>query len=143
MPGVGIEDDVAAGWLTSVLEGDSQLAGLAPGGVWDGPANEGTLMPFIRFDMQTARVVRGIGTIEIEVNSLWLVRAVCEGTTYLPLAPVVRRIHSLLHGVAVQTVSDGTIHVCVREDPFRQPSIEGGRQTRHLGAIYRIFVQGS
>lgn len=142
---VGAEDMIVAGWLTSVLGGDATLQGLlGTQGVWDGPAPDNALYPLLRIDAQSpGYMVRGVGAVEVMADSLWLIRGIYEGTSYLPLKPIAERVHSLLHGAVAQVVTDGTIEAVARESIFRQRVSDAGKEFRHLGGIYRIYVQGS
>jgi hypothetical protein len=138
----GVEDMGVARWLTSTLGGDTTLMTATPGGLWDGAAIEGTPYPIVRFDPQSPGiVVRGVGPIEIMVNSLWLIRAVTVGPEFGPIIPIASRLHALIQGATGLTLPEGTLVSCVREQPFRLESVQGGREFRHLGGIYRIFIQ--
>jgi hypothetical protein len=142
----GDEELIAAAWMTGCLESDSALMGaLGSTRVWDGPAPDGTVYPILRIDSMSpgAQIVRGVGTVEVMTNQLWLVRAVDQGATFARLQIPVQRIQALLHGVTGLTVTGGTIEACVRENAFRQQIVDGGREFRHLGSIFRILVQGS
>lgn len=138
----GAEELVAQQWIKETLLADGALTTAAPGGAWDGPANEASVMPIIRVDSQGPGVVlrTGAGTAEVWVNGLWIIAGVCEGTSYTPIKTVAERIHADLHGVTGLTVTGGIIHACVREESFHMEAVIGGRQFRHLGGIYRIYV---
>jgi len=141
--GIGIEQQVAGDWLYDTLSGDSIIAAEAVGGVWDGPATSTTPYPILRFDLQSALTVRGNSFFEIMQNMIWLVRMVGAGGSYVPLEPGAQQIQSLLHGVSAVPVTDGIIESSAREQTFRQSRVDGGREFRHLGGLYRIYVQGS
>jgi hypothetical protein len=142
---IGDEDLIIAQWLTTTLEADNTLmSALGSQRVWDGPAPDGAMYPLLRVDaLQNGNVVRGVGTIEMMLWSTWLIRAVDEGTTFSRLQVPAQRIQADLHGVTALTVPGGTIEACVRENAYRQQVIHGGREFRHLGAIFRIEVQGA
>ena len=143
MTGVGTEQQVAGDWIYDTLSTDPVIAAAAPGGVWDGPAKDGTPYPIVRFDLQSALSVRGNSFFEIMQNMIWLVRMVDVGGSYVPLEQGAQQIQSLLHGVAAVTVTDGIIESSAREQTFRQSRVDGGREFRHLGGLYRIYVQGA
>lgn len=143
MTGIGIEQQVAADWLFDTLSADSVIAAAAVGGVWDGPAKDETPYPILRFDLQSALTVRGNSFFEIMQNMLWLVRMVGVGGSYVPLEQAAQQIQSLLHGVSAVPVSGGMIESSAREQTFRQSRVDGGREFRHLGGLYRIYVQGA
>lgn len=143
MSGIGIEDDVAAKWIRDLLHADSALMAAAPGGIFDGPAQGNAPYPLCEILMQSSVGVIGVGGVEVMQNQLWIVRGVTEGTSYVPLAVIAQRSHALLHGARTVVVSNGTIESCTRVQQLRQQSVQGGRQLRYLGGVYRIYVQGS
>lgn len=145
MSGVGSEGLVASQWIKDTLTSDVTLMDAAPGGFWDGPAYEATAYPILRAGAQSPGVVlrTGAGTAEVWSNMLWLVRGITDGSSYEPLDTIAQHIHADLHGVTGLAVPGGMIHACVREESFQQESINGGRQFRSLGGIYRIYVSGT
>ncbi len=131
----------AESWLYSKLHGDATLLALVPGGVytWPVPANIGGA--FVLYQMQAANDIRGVGPARIGVNGLWLVRAVAETNSFGGnLLAAADRIDVLLQA-ASGTVTAGVIWACVREAPFQLVETKDGRQWRHLGGQYRIWVQ--
>lgn len=145
MSGVGSEGLVASQWINEALAADDVLMAAAPGGFWDGPAYEATEYPIIRAGVQSPGVVlrTGAGIAEVWSNMLWLIRGITEGSSYESLDTIAQRIHADLHGVTGLAVTGGMIQACVREESFQQESINGGRQFRSLGGIYRIYVSGN
>lgn len=140
---VGDEVEIGAAWLDTVLTGDTELASANPGGVWDGPAKPGTPYPLTKIELMSAITVRGVSFTEIMVNSLWLVTSVFDGASYAPLRAGAVRIQSLLHGKANIAVTGGMIVTAAREQPFRQEAVQGGKQFKHYGGLYRIYIQGT
>lgn len=147
MSGLGVENLLAEKWIKDTFDADSAPGGLvqaATGGIWDGPARDGTKYPIVRYDPQSPGVeARGVSTTTIWLDSLWLIRGVVDGTSYEPLRTIASRIYALLHGSHDIAVTDGMIMWCVREQAFQQEIVEAGREYRHLGGIYRIVVQGT
>lgn len=141
MSDTGLETPTVAQWIHDTLTPDTAWAAASPGGLWDGPAAHDTEYPFTRFGLQSGIDVRGISTVTIMQDDLWLIRGICPGQDYTPLHAIAARIHVLLHGVLQQAVPGGMIVSCMREQAFRLESTQGGREFRHLGGIYRINVQ--
>lgn len=143
----GTEVQATATWLTGVFNADTGptgIVGLAPGGVWDGAATEGTEYPILRFDTQSdGVVVRGNSFTEIWLSTLWLIRGVTNDANFDALTPIAARIQALVHGVTSQAVPGGMIVECMREQAFRLETLQGGKEFRHLGGIYRINVQAT
>jgi hypothetical protein len=137
----GTEVLTAQAWIDDLLEGDTALMADATGGVWDGPADTGTPYPIVRYESLSTRIVgTATGGGEVMLNSLWLVRGVIDGNSYAPLLGIAERIQALLAGSETTVTSLGTIESCVREEAFQQAEETGGKQYRHLGGIYRVYV---
>ena len=133
----------ADSWLYGVLAGDTQLMTLATGGVYGHNNPIRPTFPYILFQLQAAAAdVMGVGPARIMTPLLYLVRGINEGNTFGGnLKSIADRIDALLqanHG----TVTGGVVVGCVRERPFVLPEVAGdGRQFRHMGGLYRIWVQ--
>lgn len=135
------ETVTAETWLYTKLHGDSTLLASVPGGVhtWPAPANASGA--YVLYQMQSGVDIRGVGPTRIGVSGLWLVRVVAETQSYTGnLLTAANRIDVLLHA-ASGTATGGTVWACVREQPFQLPETKDGRQWRHLGGIYRLWVQ--
>lgn len=128
-------------WLYTKLHGDSTLLALCTGGVFTWPVPATYSQPYVLYQMQSGMDIRGNGPTRIGVNGLWLVRAVFEALTYTGnLLSAANRIDVLLHA-ASGTATGGVVWACVREQPFQLVEVADGRQFRHLGGLYRLWVQ--
>ena len=126
-------------WLYSKLN-EATLKGYATGGIFTWPAPTEYSQPYVLFQMQSGRDIRGNGPTIIGVNGLWLVRAIFEQASWGGnLKAAADRINTLLHA-ASGTATGGTIWACVRTEPFQLVEVVAGRQFRHLGGIYRLWV---
>lgn len=139
----GTEDLVAEKWLRDTLGADTQITDAAPGGLWDGPARDGTRYPIVRWDLQSAVEMGTHNGETVWLNMLWLIRGVADGASMVPLQQIANRIYENLHGSKEITVDGGIIRWCLREQGFNQKTVEAGREKRYLGGIYRIVVQAS
>lgn len=105
-------------------------------------APEGTIYPFIIYQCQSPpRDVRGVGVSRVMVDTLYIVKAVAQASSYAPLAPVAKVIDAAMTSAAGSAVADGAIFASVREEGFHMVEIEAGKQYRHLGGQYRIQAQ--
>lgn len=105
-------------------------------------APEGTPYPFVIYQCQSPpRDVRGVGVVRVMVDTLYIVKAVAQVTSYQPLAPVARVIDAAMTSATGSPVVDGMVLASVREEGFNLLEIEGGTQYRHLGGQYRIHAQ--
>ena len=131
----------AEAWLYGKLHGDATLLALVPGGVYTWPVPTTISGAFALYQMQAANDIRGNGPTRIGVNGLWLVRAVAETQSFGGnLLAAANRIDVLLQA-ASGTATGGVVWACVREEPFQLVETRDGRQWRHLGGQYRIWVQ--
>lgn len=131
----------AESWLYSKLHGDATLLALVPGGVYTWPVPANISGAFVLYQMQSGMDIRGNGPGRIGVNGLWLVRAVFEALSFGGnLQTAANRIDTLLQA-ASGTATGGVVWACVREEPFQLVEVADGRQFRHLGGTYRIWVQ--
>ena len=138
------ETFVADSWLYAVLSGDAQLVALATGGIYGhSNPNKTPTFPFVLFGLQGAGMdVRGVGPARVMAPMVYLVRGISEGNSFGGnLKSIADRIDALLQA-ASGSAAGGLVLVCVREQPFVLPETgPDGRQYRHLGGIYRLFVQ--
>ena len=133
----------ADSWLYGVLTGDAALMALATGGVYGHNNPARPTFPYVLFQLQAPGAdVMGVGTARVMTPLVYLVRGIAEGGSFGGnLKNIADRIDALLqaqHGAA----AGGVVVGCVRERPFALPEVASdGRQFRHLGGIYRIWVQ--
>ena len=131
----------AEAWLYSKLHGDATLLGYCPGGVHTWPVPTTVTTAFVLYQMQSGVDIRGVGPTRIGVNGLWLVRAVAEAKSFGgSLLSAADRIDALLQA-ASGSVTAGVVWACEREAPVQLVETRDGRQWRHLGGQYRLWVQ--
>ena len=100
-------------------------------------------LPYIVWQCQSPpRDVRGVGTFRVMVDTLYVVKAVSQGTSYAPLAPVAAAIDRALTNPVGDSVEDGLVLTSVRNDQFSMREVAEGTEFRHLGGEYRIQAQG-
>lgn len=121
-----------AQWAYTRLSGDATLAGLAPGGVHENVAPEGTAEPFVVFSLVTNRDVNAVGQTRALVNADWDVKVVGQGASYAPLVAAADRIDALLHDV-----QGGVVISSHRVATIRYVEPSDGTTYRHLGGTYR------
>ncbi|MBP8291937.1 MAG: hypothetical protein KAX65_04140 [Caldilineaceae bacterium] len=128
-------------WLYTKLHGDATLLALVPGGVYTWPVPATYSGQYVLYQMQSGVDIRGVGPSRLGVNGLWLVRVVAEALSFGGnLQTAANRLDVLLQA-ASGTATGGTVWSCVREQPFQLVELANGRQFRHLGGIYRLWVQ--
>jgi len=134
------ELDAIDRWLLAVLSGDGTLTGLVSTRIYDTLAPQGATMPYVVYQNQAGHDVRGVGPSRIMADVLYVVKAVCEGTSFTPVRAIADRIDTLLQGASGSNV-DGTVLACVRESPFSMIETTDGKQYRWRGGVYRLWAQ--
>lgn len=106
-------------------------------------APKGTPYPFIIYQCQDApRVIRGVGTFAVMVDTLYVVKAVSQVDSYAPLAPIARVIDAAMTSSTGSAVEDGFVLTSVRDRQFALVEVDQGTQFRHFGGEYSIQAQG-
>lgn len=146
---LGAEQAMVTKWVIDRLKGapytasfEAVVAGLGTR-IYEDLAPEGTTYPFIVVQCQSPpRDIRGVGETRVMVDTLFLVKAVSQGTSYDPLTPIVKVIDTAMTSPQGGTVgADGLVFTSIREDQFSLTTVEAGTQFRHLGGEYRIQAQ--
>lgn len=128
-------------WLYGVLSSDGALLALVGTRVYADLAPDGTQLPVVIYQMQSARDRMMVGSTRIWSDQLYLVRGIAETPAYGgDLLTIADRIDVVLHAASGSTV-EGTVFECVREREFRMVETINGRQYRHLGGVYRILTR--
>jgi hypothetical protein len=134
----------AAEWLQAVLSADSALDAAAPAGVWSQPAPDDQAGVWVTHQLQSDTTVRTATNAIIWSNMMWLVRAWVEGRSYTPLKAAAARIQTVLdatRSTPVASPNGGLVYCAYREEGWMAPEVDGGREFRSLGGIYRIELQ--
>lgn len=136
---------VALQWLYSTLNGDTTLAGYAPGGVWRGEAPPATVTPFVTMIYQPSsshdEVVFGGGRAFSDLH--FDVLAVGPAKVTAALANAASRIDTLLTVGAQTNITGGVLLACFRSSPMEgDPLIDGEVQT-NMGGTYRLMLKAS
>lgn len=135
-----IETLRAEQWLYTVLSGDTTLSSLVGGRIYSYLAPQDAVLPFVVYSHQAGHDVRGVGPTRIMTSLVYQVKAVGQGGSFQPLKAIADRLDVLLQG-ASGSVVDGTVLMCVREQPVEYVEVENGVQYRHLGGLWRIIAQ--
>ena len=99
--------------------------------------------PFIIIQCQSPpRAIRGVGVSTVMVDTLYVVKAVAQVDSYGPLAPVASVIKRALTTPTGGLVADGNVFTSIHEEQFALVEIDGGKQYRHFGGLFKIQAQG-
>lgn len=125
-------------WLQSTLGGDATLSGLVNGAFVSTLAPVGNLdLPCVSWSMFSSRDITAVGGDLIDTDSIYLVKAIVMGASWVTAAPIANRIHTLINRATVSFSPTSSL-TCVRERVHQRPEEVGGQQYRHLGGMYRI-----
>lgn len=128
-------------WIVARLKNDATLMGLVTN-VYQWPVPPEATLPYVLFQEQTPVDIRPTGKYRIGVRAQYLIRVVAEATGWGgALEQAAERLDALLDAQAGPAPDGGHVWACVREYPFRlvEPTERG--QYRHLGGLYRLYVQ--
>lgn len=145
----GLELTTVDEWIYSTLAGDNTLVGyLGDGG--SSPGGPGVFMDTIRDDTTYPYV---IGNLMISMDTLtssgdslivvadYTIKGVDRAVNYDVLAHMHQRMFQLLHNQS-GTTADGRVLKCLRQRQVKYSRINETIQYRHLGGIYRFWVEG-
>lgn len=132
-------------WLYSVLSGDATLAAAVGTRIYFESVPQNTAAPYIFITTRPMPDIRGAGGNIIASQFEYVVRAVDEtppGGLTTALVNVAAQLHQVLHGSSGSN-ADGAVFAIVRDAPFSLPEVDRAtnRPWRHLGGIYRMWVQ--
>jgi len=127
-------------WLYTVLSGDPTLKSLVGQRIYGYVAPEDAALPYVVYSHQAGHDVQGVGPARIMANLIYQVKAIGSGSSFVPLRAIADRIDALLQGASGGAV-DGRVLMCIREQPIEYVEIDDGIQYRHVGGIYRLWVQ--
>lgn len=130
--------------IYKTLLGDATINSYIGNRIFEYQHPSGADYPCIVFNNQTPpRDIRGVGSATIMTDTLYVIKVIGETTSYLPIQPISKKIHSLFNGMqATNTGLDqnGTVIGMVREEVIKYPEVDAGKHYRHLGGLYRVFT---
>lgn len=129
--------------MQGVLSGDSTLNTAVSGRIYSEEAPQGAAVPMVTFaHLGGSTRVRTMSRHML--TSLYLVRAITEGSSFDAIAPMADRIDAVLTVPDGGTVVDGVRITKVRIDqPHQRKDANNGKPVVYLGAIYRVDFQPS
>jgi len=136
------EDDLVSRWLNAMLISDVTLAGLTPGGIFEGGAGDATPTPYVYYGMASAVDLMVVGAIRVWTNMLWDVTAVAQTTDPRVMRPISDRIDDLLHRASGSTV-EGVILSATRQAMIRRgpERAENGKLYLYRTQEFRVMAQ--
>jgi hypothetical protein len=145
----------ALSWITSTLNNDATIRGLASfdatnGIVWDGSAPRNTLRPF--FIVQVMPGGQNIRTANerkrFAAGLIVLLKAVGEARQFATLDTMAAQADFLLspkpdgnNQFPIQLASGAWILSCVQTANYEQPYIQAGKQYADLGGLWAVRVK--
>lgn len=140
---LGAEVSIVDAWVAARLAATVAVTNLVSTRIYNSFAPLDAEYPFIIFQQQTLRDVRGVGSDRIMVDTLYVVKGISQGTDFAQLGTLAAAIDSALNVPPGGAVTGGHVMASVREEPFALTEVEDGKQFRHMGGIYRIYAQAT
>jgi hypothetical protein len=136
-----LEPNIAEKWLYQQLTADSTLAALGVFSVTVPTRNDYPAVVFVARPEQGGGDVNVINGEIVMARLMYIVRASTAGMSYGPISQAAALIHKQLH-LKSGNVTGGKVLACTRVHPFSYAEEEeGGDHYRHMGGVYRLFVQ--
>lgn len=133
-------------FLVTRLKNDATLTSLAPGGVWDSMAPQGTTTPFIVVAFQAGTDTTTMNGIRLISLPLYQIKAVGPGNTATAVAAAAAQADAALggkDGLKNITTSDGFIAACYREQPLIYNELVNGAPWTNIGGLERLEIEVS
>lgn len=125
-------------WLRATLNTAPAVSG---GRIFPDVAPQGAEPPYTVFQYQGGGDLMESGAARVWSSLLFLVRVIDKTNTIgAALRTAADEIDARLHDKS-GTTADGRVVSCVRTEPFQLAEVDQGVQYRHLGGIYRLYVQ--
>lgn len=147
----GLEAFAIDTYIYATLAADATLVGMLGsdplGGGTDPEINVDTIpttevYPYVYAQLQSAADTLTVDGTIVLVRADYIIRAVDRAESYQAIAPIAARIFELLHQSSGAT-PDGQILKCIRQRPIHYPEITEAVSYRHMGGLYRFWVEGT
>ncbi len=135
----------AFSWVSTTMQADSALMAAAVGGVYREYAQVDTVAPFVIVSQQSSIDVNTVNGIRLFTDKLMLIKAIGPsgpGGNFAALVTICDRIDALFKNVRNVGLPSGGILACYREQEISYGELVNGQPWSHLGALYRIELQG-
>jgi hypothetical protein len=124
------------------MRADSALMAAAPGGVFQGFADIGTVAPYALVVQQAGTDVLTVNAIRLFTTLLFQIKAIGPTASYVTIVTIADRIDALFKRTGPTMLSSGGVLACYREQSLAYEELVNGAQWSHLGGLYRIDLQG-
>lgn len=130
-------------FLSGVLQGDSTLASLAPGGVWRGAADPGVATPYVIVAWQSGVDALTTTGVRPLTHIRYQCKAVGPANATLAVANAASQLDELLggdEGLRNQSVTGGYIGSCYRDGPLMADEEVAGEKWVNIGGFYVLDI---
>ena len=125
--------------LVGVLEADSTLDGLAPGGVFFDLAPAGVTEPYVLVSQQASEDDYVVGRVGEHLDGRdYLSKAVGRATGATPVDAAAARVTTLLNGADLAPTGYRTL-LCRRRQRVRFVEVDGDRRWQHSGGVFETL----
>lgn len=130
-------------FLSGVLQGDSTLAALAPGGVFRGSADPGSATPYVIVAWQSGTDALTTTGVRPLTHIRYQVKAVGPALNTLAVANAASQVDTLLggnSGLRNQSVTGGFIGSCYRDGMLMVDELVTGEKWVNIGGFYMLDI---
>lgn len=132
--------DIVDSWLATTFAADATLTGIVGSRIAAGLSGLELDTPYLTWDVEDFRSVRGVGGALLDANGIVVVKAVAQGTSYGVASSIRARVKGLLDDKNV-TLASPPAHVTSHwETNFRYSEVHEGVPYRHVVARYRMHA---
>lgn len=136
-----LEPTIAERWLYQRLTANATLAAMGVFSLKPLDRDDYPAVVFVARPEQGGGDVSTVNGTIVMARLMYVVRATCAGMSYGPITQAAGLIHQQLHRQSGE-VTGGKVVACVRVHPVAYgEEKEGDEHYRHMGGVYRLFVQ--
>jgi hypothetical protein len=138
-----VESMLGMQFLTGLLQGDSTLAGLAPGGVWRGDADPATATPAVIVVHQASKDSLTVTGVRPLVTAIYQVKVTGPANNTAGIVTAANQVDALLggnSGLRNQSTPGGWIGSCYRDGEIIQDLLVTGEKWFVAGGMYSLQI---
>jgi hypothetical protein len=131
-------------FLSGILQGDSTLTSLAPGGVWRGTADPNVATPYVIVAWMTGVDVLTTTGVRLYTHIRYQIKAVGPASNTTGVAAASSQIDGLLggnQGLRNQAVAFGYMGTCYRDGMLMVDELVTGEKWVNIGGFYVLDVE--
>lgn len=138
----GLELIAMDDWIVSTLSSASDVTDIVGTRIFSEQMPKDVKFPYVIFNTMATNDALTQDQVTVLVMADYQIKGVDRASSYNTLAPLSAAIYAALHRQG-GTVTDGYIHRCSRQRTIKYPEVRENVHYRHLGGMYRLWVEGA